>query len=163
MLKSTTIRCAALAAALTLSCGTTAAGEPERPMGWTDGAETMRVTVEDGQIDTISGIVYHQVKSLRAARQLRMTLMIPRTKEKKPAVVYFPGGLHVGRPRKVHRNALCARPSGLCRGGGRIPHGSEPLPGAPRRRQGRSALSSRPRRRARDRSRTHRPFATSRG
>ena len=68
MLKSTTIRCAALAAALTLSCGTTAAGEPERPMGWTDGAETMRVTVEDGQIDTISGIVYHQVKSLRAAR-----------------------------------------------------------------------------------------------
>lgn len=92
MLKSTTIRCAALAAALTLSCGTTAAGEPERPMGWTDGAETMRVTVEDGQIDTISGIVYHQVKSLRAARRLRMTLMIPRTKEKKPAVVYFPGG-----------------------------------------------------------------------
>ena len=92
MLKSTTIRCAALAAALTLACGATAAADPEHPMGWTEGVEMTRVAVKDGQIDTISGIVYHQVKSLRAARQLHMTLMIPRTKAKKPAVVYFPGG-----------------------------------------------------------------------
>lgn len=93
-MKSTTIRCAALAAALTLACGATAAAaaDPEHPMGWTEGVEMTRVAVKDGQIDTISGIVYHQVKSLRAARQLHMTLMIPRTKAKKPAVVYFPGG-----------------------------------------------------------------------
>lgn len=88
------IRCAALAAILALAGGVTAASAAEsgHPMGWTEGAELTRVTVTDGQIDTISGIVYHQVKSLRAARQLRMTLQIPRTKEKKPAIVYFPGG-----------------------------------------------------------------------
>ena len=93
-MRKISIRCAALAAILALAGGVTAASAAEsgHPMGWTEGAELTRVTVTDGQIDTISGIVYHQVKSLRAARQLRMTLQIPRTKEKKPAIVYFPGG-----------------------------------------------------------------------
>ena len=64
--------------------------------------------------------------------------------------------LHVGRPREVHGNALCVGACGLRRCGRGIPYGSEPLPGPSRGRQGRGALSSRPRRRARDRSRTHR-------
>lgn len=65
---------------------------PSEPFGWVEGAEVVRYDVKNGQIDTISGIVYHQVKSLRAIEQLRMTVQIPRTKAKKPAIIYFPGG-----------------------------------------------------------------------
>lgn len=54
--------------------------------------ETMKVEVTDGQIDVISGVVYSQVTSRRANRTLKMTLLVPRTKELKPAVVYYPGG-----------------------------------------------------------------------
>ncbi len=61
-------------------------------LGYTDGAQTMRVEVTAGQIDTIGAVIYSQVKSQRAVRQLRMTLMVPRTNDLKPAIVYFPGG-----------------------------------------------------------------------
>lgn len=60
--------------------------------GWTPGAETFSVEVTEPRIDTISSIVYSQVKGLRAVRQLRMTVMVPRTDVAKPAVIYFPGG-----------------------------------------------------------------------
>ena len=60
--------------------------------GWTEGAEVIRVDVARPQIDMISGVIYSQIKTTRAVKQLRMTLEIPRTKEKKPAVIYFPGG-----------------------------------------------------------------------
>lgn len=60
--------------------------------GWTEGAEVIRVDAVRPQIDMISGVIFSQLKSTRAVKQLRMTLEIPRTKEKKPAVIYFPGG-----------------------------------------------------------------------
>lgn len=60
--------------------------------GYTAGAQAMRVEVTTGQIDTIGGVIYSQIKSARAIRQLRMSVMVPRTNDLKPAIVYFPGG-----------------------------------------------------------------------
>lgn len=54
--------------------------------------ETLKVTITDNQIDAVSGVVYSQITSPGANRQLKMTLLIPRTKELKPAIIYFPGG-----------------------------------------------------------------------
>lgn len=54
--------------------------------------EIMKVEISEGQIDVISGVVYSQITSLRANRPLKMTLLVPRTKEPKPAIVYYPGG-----------------------------------------------------------------------
>lgn len=56
------------------------------------GAQTIAVPVTTGQIDTIGDVIYSQVKSMRANRQLRMTVLVPRTNDLKPAIVYFPGG-----------------------------------------------------------------------
>lgn len=60
--------------------------------GYADGAEVMSVDVTRGQIDTIGGVIYSQVKATRSVRQLRMTVLVPRTNDLKPAIVYFPGG-----------------------------------------------------------------------
>lgn len=56
-------------------------------------AQVVDVPVVQGRIDAISGVVYSQVfERGRSVRGLKMTLFVPRTKEKKPAVLYFPGG-----------------------------------------------------------------------
>lgn len=62
-----------------------------RPVSCSD-KESIRVEISEGQIDVISGVVYSQITSLRANRPLKMTLLVPRTKEPKPAIVYYPGG-----------------------------------------------------------------------
>lgn len=67
------------------------AATPDLP-GYTDGALVIQVKKTSEQIDAMSGIIYSQVKSTRAIRQLRMSLLIPRTQDLKPAIVYFPGG-----------------------------------------------------------------------
>ncbi len=67
------------------------AAGPSRP-GYTDGAQILRVEPTSGQVDAISGVVYSQIKSQRAVRQLTMSLLVPRTTDLKPAIVYFPGG-----------------------------------------------------------------------
>lgn len=54
--------------------------------------ETLRVEVKENQIDEIGNVIYSQIHSRRANRAMRMTLLVPRTPEKKPAVIYFPGG-----------------------------------------------------------------------
>ena len=54
--------------------------------------EIMRVEVTEHQIDEIGNVIYSQIHSRRANRPMRMTLLVPRTPEKKPAVIYFPGG-----------------------------------------------------------------------
>lgn len=54
--------------------------------------ETLKVTITNNQIDVVSGVVYSQITSPGANRQLEMTLLTPRTKELKPAIIYFPGG-----------------------------------------------------------------------
>lgn len=60
--------------------------------GYAEGAQVIRVEKTQGQIDTISGVVYTQIKHLRAMAQLKMTLLVPRNDDLKPAIVYFPGG-----------------------------------------------------------------------
>ena len=74
------------------SSGFCATTDDAKLMGWTQGVQVADVAVSQGQIDAISGIVYRQIKSQRAVKQLKMTVFIPRTKAKKPAVLYFPGG-----------------------------------------------------------------------
>ncbi len=62
-------------------------------MGQSPEAQVIDVPVVQGRIDAISGIVYSQVfERGRSVRGLKMTLFVPHTKEKKPAVLYFPGG-----------------------------------------------------------------------
>ncbi len=62
-------------------------------MGQSPEAQVVDVPVIQGRIDAISGVVYSQVfERGRSVRGLKMTLFVPRTKEKKPAVLYFPGG-----------------------------------------------------------------------
>lgn len=56
------------------------------------GAEVMEVSGDDARIDILSGIHYAQIRTLRAIHPLRMTIFVPRTTGRKPAVVYFPGG-----------------------------------------------------------------------
>lgn len=54
--------------------------------------QTIKVEVTEHQIDEIGGVIYSQIQSRRSNRAMRMTLLVPRTAEKKPAIVYFPGG-----------------------------------------------------------------------
>lgn len=62
-------------------------------MGQSPEAQVVDVPVVQGRIDAISGVGYSQVfERGRSVRGLKMTLFVPRTKEKKPAVLYFPGG-----------------------------------------------------------------------
>ena len=60
--------------------------------GYTDGADVIQVACTRNQIDVIGGVVYAQIKKLRAARSLTMTVLVPRTQILKPAIVFFPGG-----------------------------------------------------------------------
>ena len=80
------------AAGMAAVAGSAAAAEPSSLFGWTPGAEVVKVAPTEGRIDTISNVIYSQIRSTRAIRQLRMTLMVPRNTAKKPAVIYFPGG-----------------------------------------------------------------------
>lgn len=54
--------------------------------------ESMKVEVTEHQIDEIGGVIYSQIQSRRSNRAMRMTLLVPRTAEKKPAIIYFPWG-----------------------------------------------------------------------
>ncbi|SLM61953.1 MULTISPECIES: alpha/beta hydrolase [Dickeya] len=76
---------------LLLSAGSALAADADLP-GYTAGAEVIRVTKTQGQVDVLSGVIYNQIKQTRAVRQLRMSLIVPRTADLKPAIVYFPGG-----------------------------------------------------------------------
>lgn len=60
--------------------------------GFTAGAKVMHVEERRAQVDTLSGVVYAQIIKTRAVRPLKMTLLVPRTSDLKPAIVYFPGG-----------------------------------------------------------------------
>ena len=62
-------------------------------MGQSPEAQVVDVTVVQGRIAAISGDDYSEVfERGRSVRGLKMTLFVPRTKEKKPAVLNFPGG-----------------------------------------------------------------------
>lgn len=72
------------------ACGPASA--EEKALSHAGGAQTIRVEVTAGQVDTVGGVIYAQVKSMRAVRQLRMTVLVPRNRDLKPAIIYFPGG-----------------------------------------------------------------------
>ena len=77
---------------LSMSLHAAHSAQPNTLAGYAPGAEVIQVPTTRGQIDNISGVIYSQVKGLRAIRQLRMSFLIPRTNQAKPAIVYFPGG-----------------------------------------------------------------------
>ena len=68
------------------------AADPVSLPGYTEGAEVIRVKPDTGRVDAISGVIYSQLKGSRSVRQLQMSLLVPRTTDLKPAIVYFPGG-----------------------------------------------------------------------
>ncbi len=76
---------------MTLLSQAVLSAQPSLP-GYTEGAEVIKVTPERAQIDALNGVVYSQIKQVRAVRQLHMSLLVPRTSALKPAIVYFPGG-----------------------------------------------------------------------
>ncbi|ECI0411842.1 alpha/beta hydrolase [Salmonella enterica subsp. salamae] len=80
-----------LASSLMLGGMTTTTFAGELP-GYTDGAQLIRVEKSRGQIDAINDLVYSQIASATAVRQLHMSLLVPRNNDLKPAIVYFPGG-----------------------------------------------------------------------
>lgn len=55
--------------------------------------ETMKVEITDTcQIEEINNIAYSQILSSRSDHQLLMSILVPRTRELKPAIVFYPGG-----------------------------------------------------------------------
>lgn len=79
------------AIAMSVLCQQALANDARLP-GNTEDAQVMRVEGSRSRIDQISGVIYSQIHSTRAVRQLRMSLLVPRTSDLKPAIVYFPGG-----------------------------------------------------------------------
>lgn len=78
--------------ALCLSQNALGADDPKSLMGYTEGAQVIRVPVTAGQVDVLNGVIYAQWKGTRSVRQMQMSLLVPRTPDLKPAIVYFPGG-----------------------------------------------------------------------
>ncbi|MFT8211684.1 MAG: alpha/beta hydrolase fold domain-containing protein [Symbiopectobacterium sp.] len=71
---------------------TSAYSAPQQLPGYASGAEVIQIPVTRGQVDTLSNVVYSQIKGTRSVHQLKMSLLVPRTNVLKPAIVYFPGG-----------------------------------------------------------------------
>jgi len=60
--------------------------------GFAEGAQVMKVSPSQDQTDLFSNVIYSQVKDGVVFRQLKMSLLVPRNNDLKPAIVYFPGG-----------------------------------------------------------------------
>ncbi|WP_279571932.1 alpha/beta hydrolase [Volucribacter amazonae] len=54
--------------------------------------QQLNVTLQRPIIDNFTDIIYHQVVQARLVRQLRLSLLVPRTVNVKPVIIYFPGG-----------------------------------------------------------------------
>ncbi len=52
----------------------------------------MKPEIQNKIIDVVANVTYAQIKSLTSIRGMKMTVLVPRTEDLKPAVVYFPGG-----------------------------------------------------------------------
>ncbi|WP_024108333.1 alpha/beta hydrolase fold domain-containing protein [Dickeya dianthicola] len=68
------------------------ASEKNNLPGYTQGAEVVQIKTTQHQIDNIGDVVYEQVKSTRAVRQLHMSVLVPRSDDLKPTIIYYPGG-----------------------------------------------------------------------
>lgn len=77
---------------LIFSTGYTAAAGHTHLAGYTTDAEVITVPTTRGQIDEIGDVIYSQIKAPRSIRQLHMSVLVPRTSELKPTIIYFPGG-----------------------------------------------------------------------
>ncbi|WP_071149099.1 alpha/beta hydrolase [Bacteroides ndongoniae] len=55
------------------------------------GKQTLKVEITETPVDVISNVIYSQI-TFPTNRQLRMTLLVPRTPQPKPAIVFYPGG-----------------------------------------------------------------------
>lgn len=85
---------ASLAAVLILAGAFTASAMPQDLPGYVKGAEILTADRTHAPVDLVGDVVYEQIKAPRGGnvRQMHMSLLIPRTEAKKPAIVYFPGG-----------------------------------------------------------------------
>lgn len=86
------ISMAAVLLSLSAVSSSGAMADDSQLLGYSKGATVISPKIENGQIDTIGGIIYSQIKGLRHNRALRMTVLIPRDNKLKPAIIYFPGG-----------------------------------------------------------------------
>lgn len=66
--------------------------------GYVEGAEVIDVEVTRPIIDSLNGAVFAQRKRTTSVRPLTMDLLVPRTNELKPAIVYYPGGGFIEAP-----------------------------------------------------------------
>ncbi|KTT97472.1 hypothetical protein NS355_11585 [Sphingomonas yabuuchiae] len=66
-------------------------------------AGTLTITTDRPRIDEVGEVIYYQVKRIDAVRGLRMTLLVPRTSDPKPAILYVPGG---GFTSAAHRKFI---------------------------------------------------------
>lgn len=66
-------------------------------------AMTLTIVTDRPRIDEVGEVIYHQVKRIDAVRGLRMTLLVPRTPDPKPAILYVPGG---GFTTAAHRKFI---------------------------------------------------------
>ncbi|CAG9296271.1 alpha/beta hydrolase [Celerinatantimonas diazotrophica] len=60
--------------------------------GYSKGAQVLQVPVQELPLDVINQVVFSQVLEHNAMLQLCMTLIVPRTPQPKPAIIYYPGG-----------------------------------------------------------------------
>lgn len=72
--------------------GSAQADDKSNLPGYAEGAQVVRIEDTQDQIDTIGDLVYTQIRQQEGVAQLKMTLLVPRTNDLKPAIVYFPGG-----------------------------------------------------------------------
>ncbi|MBT0570313.1 alpha/beta hydrolase [Curvibacter sp. CHRR-16] len=73
-------------------CCTAMAADNSKLMGYVPGAQVVQIQQERGQVDLLSNVIYAQWKGTRSVRQMKMSLLVPRNDDLKPAIVYFPGG-----------------------------------------------------------------------
>lgn len=66
-------------------------------------ARTLTIATDRPRIDEVGEVIFHQVKRIDAVRGLRMTLLVPRTCDPKPAILYVPGG---GFTSAAHRKFI---------------------------------------------------------
>lgn len=66
-------------------------------------ARTLTIATNRPRIDEVGEVIYHQVKRIDAVRGLRMTLLVPRNADPKPAILYVPGG---GFTSAAHRKFI---------------------------------------------------------
>lgn len=66
--------------------------EEKKLSGYAEGVKVIKIDQLEDQIDEVTGIIYSQIFKMRAVIPLHLSLLIPRTAELKPTVVYFPGG-----------------------------------------------------------------------